>query len=80
MIPRSFYQALGGYGRQPLMEDVELVRRIGRRRLVELPAMAVTSAERYRRDGWLRRPATNLTLLTLYFLGLPPTLLARLYR
>lgn len=80
VIPRSFYQALGGYGRQPLMEDVELVRRIGRRRLVELPAMAVTSAERYRRDGWLRRPATNLTLLTLYFLGLPPTLLARLYR
>ncbi|WP_119166867.1 TIGR04283 family arsenosugar biosynthesis glycosyltransferase [Algihabitans albus] len=80
LIPRNFYQALGGYSRQALMEDVELVRRIGRRRLAELPATATTSAERYRRDGWLRRPAKNLTLLALYFLGLPPSLLARLYR
>ncbi len=80
VIPKSFYQALGGYGRQPLMEDVELVRRVGRRRLVELPARAVTSAERYRRDGWLRRPAKNLSLLSLYLLGVPPKLLVRLYR
>lgn len=80
LIPRSFYQALGGYGRQPLMEDVELVRRIGRRRLAELPATAVTSADRYRRGGWWGRPARNLTLLGLFFLGVPPTLLARLYR
>ncbi|MGP1255070.1 MAG: TIGR04283 family arsenosugar biosynthesis glycosyltransferase [Kiloniellales bacterium] len=80
VIPKSFYQALGGYGRQPLMEDVELVRRVGRRRLFELPARAVTSAERYRRDGWLRRPAKNLSLLSLYVLGVSPALLVRLYR
>ncbi len=80
LLPRAFYDRLGGYNTYRLMEDVDLVRRIGRRRLVELPATARTSARRYRRDGWWWRPARNLGLLSLYFLGVPPDLLARLYR
>ena len=70
---------IGGFRPLPLMEDVELVRRIGRRRLVALDGEAVTSAARYRRDGWWARPLRNLTLLALYFLGLPPGWLRRLY-
>ena len=61
------------------MEDVELVRRIGRRNLVALEADAVTSAERYERDGWLVRPLRNLSCLALYFAGLPPGVIRRLY-
>jgi hypothetical protein len=61
------------------MEDVDLVRRIGRRRLELLGADAVTSSRRYQRDGWVLRPLRNLAVLALYFLGLPPRLLARLY-
>jgi rSAM/selenodomain-associated transferase 2 len=79
VIARAFYDALGGYRPLPLMEDVDLVRRIGRRRLVVLKATALTSAARYRRDGWWRRPARNLLLLALYYLGVPPARLARLY-
>ncbi|MDH3594917.1 MAG: TIGR04283 family arsenosugar biosynthesis glycosyltransferase [Rhodospirillales bacterium] len=79
LIARDFYERLGGFRPLPLMEDVELVRRIGRRRLVALDGAAVTSAARYRRDGWWARPLRNLTLLTLYFLGLPPGWLRRLY-
>jgi hypothetical protein len=33
LISRRLYDELGGYGGQVLMEDVDLVRRIGRRRL-----------------------------------------------
>lgn len=80
LMPRAFYRALGGYNLYPLMEDVDLVRRIGRARLQELQATAWTSGQRYRRDGWVARPARNLSLLSLYFLGVPPNLLARLYR
>jgi rSAM/selenodomain-associated transferase 2 len=80
LIPRGFYRELGGYRQIRLMEDVDLVRRIGRGRLVELPAGAVTSARRFRRDGWMLRPARNLTLLSLYYMGVPPDLLARVYR
>jgi len=79
LIARPFYWALGGHPAIPLMEDVALVRRIGRRRLAVLDHVALTSAARYRRDGWLLRPARNLALLSLYFLGVPPSLLARLY-
>jgi rSAM/selenodomain-associated transferase 2 len=79
LLSRAFYGALGGYRALPLMEDVDLVRRIGRRRLVPLAATAVTSAARYRAGGYVRRPLRNLACLALYFAGLPPRLVARLY-
>lgn len=79
LIARRFYWSLGGHPAIPLMEDVALIRRIGRRRLALLDHAAITSAARYRRDGWILRPALNLALLALYFLGAPPRLLARLY-
>ena len=80
LISRFFYDALGGFRPLVLMEDVDLVRRIGRRRLDALDIAAVTSAARYRAGGYLRRPARNLVCLGLYFLGVPPARIARLYR
>ena len=80
LIGRTFYRELGGYRRIPLMEDVNFVRRIGRRRLVLLDAEAVTSAEKYRREGYRRRVLRNALCLTLYMLGIPPRLLVFMYR
>ncbi len=79
LIERAFYQRLGGFRALPLMEDVDLVRRIGRRNLSALDAEAITSVERYERDGWIARPMRNLSCLTLYFAGLSPTVIRRLY-
>ena len=79
LISRRFYQALGGYGAEPLMEDVALVSAIGRARLRFLDVPAVTSAARYRSEGYILRPMRNLSCLGLYFLGLPTSLIARLY-
>ncbi len=79
LIARRFYEALGGYGAEPLMEDVALVSAIGRARLRFLDVPAVTSAARYRSGGYILRPMRNLSCLGLYFLGLPTTLIARLY-
>ena len=80
LLPRTLLAAVGGVRPLPLMEDVDLARRIGRRRLVALDADAVTSAARWERDGWTRRSARNLACLGLYFAGVPPRWLARLYR
>lgn len=80
LIPRALYDRLGGYRALALMEDVDLVRRIGRRRLRVLDAVAVTSAERWRRDGWWRRSARNLCCLALWACGVPPARIANLYR
>ena len=62
------------------MEDVDIVRRIGRARLAVLPATATTSAARYRRDGYLRRAGRNALCLSLYFAGVPPRRIAEVYR
>lgn len=79
ILARDFYRALGGFPPLVLMEDVAFVRRIGRKRLVALQAGALTSAARYRREGYLLRPLRNLCCLSLYFLGAPPRFIGRLY-
>lgn len=80
MLSAAFYDRLGGFKPWPLFEDVDLVRRIGARRLAQLPARAVTSADRFQAEGYRRRSAKNLVLLTRYFLGADPARLARAYR
>jgi rSAM/selenodomain-associated transferase 2 len=79
LVPRRLYQSIGGFRPLPLMEDVDLVRRLGRHRLVALDAIAVSSTVRYRRAGYTARMARNLACLSLYFIGLPPRLIAKLY-
>ncbi len=79
LISAALYRGVGGFRPLPLMEDVDLTRRLGRRRLAPLAADALTSAARYRRAGYVARPLRNLGCLALYFLGLPPRVILRLY-
>jgi rSAM/selenodomain-associated transferase 2 len=79
LIPKHLYASLGGYRPMPLMEDVDLVRRLGRQRLVILRSKAITSAERYKREGYFPRMVRNTACLSLYYLHVPPGRLVRLY-
>ena len=79
LISRRLYRRLGGFRPLPLMEDVDLVRRLKRRELVMLQSRAVTSGERYRREGYLARSMRNLGCMLLYYLRVPPRVLARIY-
>ena len=79
LISRAFYDRLGGFSPIPLMEDVEIVRKIGRARLHVLAASAVTSASRYIRDGYFKRIGKNAVCFSLYKLGASPHWLARFY-
>jgi rSAM/selenodomain-associated transferase 2 len=79
LIHRNLLQAVGGIRPLPLMEDVDLVCRLGRRRLTALPAEAVTSAEKWERDGWTWRSLRNLLCLSLWFAGVPPEHIVQLY-
>jgi rSAM/selenodomain-associated transferase 2 len=77
LVSRALYEAAGGYRPLPLMEDVDLIRRLPRRPVL-LAADAVTSAERWRRDGWLRRSGRNLVCVALHRLGMSAERVARL--
>ncbi len=80
LISKSFYHNLSGYRAElDLMEDVDMVRRIGGSRLTVLGETVTTSAARYHKDGWWVRPVRNLFCLALYFLGAGPKLIKRFY-
>lgn len=79
LISRKLYDEIGGFRPIPIMEDVDLVRRLGRRRLAILDAAAVTSAERFRTQGYFGRILRNLGCLALFYGGVSPSRIARLY-
>lgn len=79
LIPRALYDDIGGFSEQPLMEDVDIVRRIGRRRMHMLRADAVTSAIRYRNEGYGKRILRNQACLALYACGVAPERIAAFY-
>ncbi len=79
LVSRGLYDAVGGYRPIPLMEDVDLVRRLSPRRLVLLTTKAVTGADRFRMQGYARRSFGNLVLLCRFLMGADPADLARAY-
>ncbi|MEL6955338.1 MAG: TIGR04283 family arsenosugar biosynthesis glycosyltransferase [Pseudomonadota bacterium] len=80
LVSRALYDEVGGFRDMPLMEDVAIIRAIGRPRIRLLAVEARTSAEKYERDGWRKRAYSNAWLITRYFLGASPEKLAREYR
>ena len=79
LIRRDVYKAVGGYPDWPLFEDVQIVRALGRRRLRALSADVTTSAERYKKQGYVRRGLSNVALLIRYLLGAKPDALSKRY-
>ena len=79
LISRQLYTQTGGYPDQPLMEDVAMARAL-KGHLTGLDLRAVTSAEKYRTQGWLRRGGRNLVTLLRYFAGQDVEQLAQRYR
>ena len=80
-IRRSVFETLGGFPGLPLMEDLEMSRRLHRRgRLAALPATATTSARRFTEHGTWRTLAFMQYLKLLYFAGADPQRISDRYR
>lgn len=81
-VTRVALQEVGGIPPLPLMEDVELSRRLHKTgfRFVLLPERVITSPRRWQRDGIVRRTLGNWWLLLRYLTGSDPAGLARGYR
>lgn len=77
------FRDMRGFKDQPLMEDVEIMRRLRkekRGKVLILDQCVRTSARRYREQGAIRAMLRNLALRALYGLGVPPRRLVRFYR
>lgn len=80
-MTRAAFDAVGGFPDQPLMEDVEISRRLLRlSRPACLAARAVTSARRWQEHGVWRTILLMWWLRFRYWLGASPAQLARYYR
>lgn len=79
-VARETFEAMGGYPEIPLMEDVELSRRLARRgRTALLPVRVTTSARRWERRGPVRTILLMWGLRLAHRLGMSPARCARFY-
>jgi len=79
-VRRAIFERLGGYADLPLMEDIDLSRRLKRSgRLACLPQRVTTSARRWQTHGVIKTILLMWTLRALYWLGVAPVRLRRLY-
>jgi rSAM/selenodomain-associated transferase 2 len=80
-VRRSIFEQMQGYADLPLMEDIDLMRRLpryGKRKLIRGYPIT-TSARRFVERGIVRQEALNVALVGLWFLGVKPHVLAKWY-
>ncbi|MGQ9646790.1 MAG: TIGR04283 family arsenosugar biosynthesis glycosyltransferase [Thermodesulfobacteriota bacterium] len=80
-IRRDYFIETGGYKDIPLMEDVELMRRVKRsgKKIVIFHDRVMTSPRRWEKEGLLYCIVRNWMLQVLYFLGVSPHKLVKYY-
>ncbi len=79
-IRREVFERLGGYGDYPVFEDCDLYRRMRRiGRFVRLPGRATTSSRRFE-GKFIRTFALWSLMQVLYWAGVDPNRLDRLYK
>ena len=79
-VPAKMFKELDGYKEIPLLEDVDLVRRLRRfGRIAVIPVPVLTSSRRWEKLGVWKTTWINQMILTGFLLGIPPRILARWY-
>ena len=80
-LTAKVFRELEGFRDWPILEDLDLIRRLKRSHQIEILAAPVTTAaRRFNKHGLLRTIATNWLIWLLYFMGVEPRRLAKLYR
>ncbi|MHC4075293.1 MAG: hypothetical protein ACYSRZ_02615, partial [Planctomycetota bacterium] len=80
-IRKTYFEDIGRFKEVPLMEDVDLMRRIKKRgdKIFILPDKVMTSSRRWETEGALYTTIRNQILVSLYYLGVDPEKLSRFY-
>ena len=80
LIQREIFEELEGFKEIPLMEDVDLLRRIKQKYVFhKLPLAMTTSARRFEKKGPICQTLLNVVLVIAYYAGVSPERLARYY-
>ena len=83
-VTREAFRELGGFREWPLLEDLDLSKRMrqrwGRKRLAVIEEPVATSARRFAKQGPARTVARNWMIWMLFAMGVSPHRLAKMYR
>ena len=80
-VRKSAFDQVGGYPELPFMEDVALVRELGKMgKLVQLNAPITTGRRHWQKLGLLATTLLNWSMVSLYTIGVPAETLAPYYR
>lgn len=80
-MTKNTFLRMGGFADMPIMEDYELVKRLGRRgKVITLPEKVITSARRWLQLGVIRTTTINQFVIAGFKIGISPIKLARFYR
>lgn len=79
---KDYFERLGGFADIPLMEDVEIMQRVKKRkdRCWILPEKVFTSPRRWEKEGIVYCTLRNWTIISLYYCGVSPRRLAKYYQ
>lgn len=78
-ITREFFREIGGFKDIPLMEDLDIIKRIQRKNFKILSEKILTSDRRYKKHGIIKTTLKNLYIRTLYSLDRDPKELYKIY-
>jgi rSAM/selenodomain-associated transferase 2 len=78
---RRYFENIGGYAGIPLMEDVEMMKRVKRQggRIIILPKEVTTSSRKWETDGVFYTIIRNWIIQVLYLFGMPARRLIKYY-
>ncbi len=81
-IRKNYFDKIEGFRDIPLMEDVDLMRRIKKdgKKIHILRDKVMTSARRWENEGAVYTTLRNKIIVILYYLGVSPRKLAKLYK
>ncbi len=69
LISKSLYNKIGGFKPLPIMEDVNIIKRIAAKNLILINSHVITDASKYIKNGWMKKSILNFICLSLYFIG-----------
>ena len=78
---RRYFENIGGYAGIPLMEEVEMMKRVKRQggRIIILPEEVTTSSRKWETDGVFYTIIRNWIIQVLYLFGMPARRLIKYY-
>jgi rSAM/selenodomain-associated transferase 2/rSAM/selenodomain-associated transferase 1 len=80
-MTKNTFMRMGGFADIPIMEDYELVKRLGKKgKVITLPHKVKTSARRWLQIGLIRTTLVNKLMIVGFKVGISPVKLANFYR